>query len=77
MSLNDSDEQLIKAIYGGIKQSHEEGHKLELQKRFTKRICNSIDSLKKKINFLDWALVIATVIGAIATALIAYKTFFY
>ena len=43
--------------------------------RCTEDLEKAISQLRRKITFLDWALVSAAVVGAIATGLIAYKTF--
>lgn len=42
----------------------------------TEDLEKAILELKRKINFLDIMFVIASVIGAIATGLMAYKLFF-
>jgi hypothetical protein len=36
----------------------------------------SATTLSKKVYFLNWVLTIATIIGGIATALLAYKAFY-
>ena len=36
----------------------------------------SAAALSKKVYFLNWALVAATAVGAIATAVLAYKAFY-
>ena len=73
------------ATANGIR--HERG-KAELDAKIANEICKTIDSLKiaiiessktndklgKKIYWLNIILAIATFIGAIATAFIAYKT---
>ena len=40
-----------------------------------KEASESANSLSKKIYFLNWVLTIATAIGGVATALLAYKAY--
>lgn len=47
----------------------------DLEKAF-RDASNSANSLSEKIFFLNIILVIATIIGAVATAAIAYRSFF-
>jgi len=70
-------EDLLKDLYGTSQPGsvvHEQ-QKMAIFVRCTEDLEKAIHELKKKINFLDVALVIATCVGAIATALMAYKAF--
>ena len=53
-----------------------EQQKAAILVRCTEDLEKSIDRLNKKITILDVVLGSATVVGAIATAVIAYKTIF-
>ena len=53
-----------------------EQQKMAIMVRCTEDIENAISKLNRKINGLDIALKIATIIGGIATGLMAYKIFF-
>ena len=50
--------------------------KMAIIVRCTQDLEKSILELKRKINFLDVMLVVASFIGAVATGLMAYKIFF-
>lgn len=70
--------QILEEMYGTAQPRsvvHEQ-QKSAIIVRCTEDLERAIKTLNKKINGLDLALKIATFVGGIATALIAYKTFF-
>jgi hypothetical protein len=72
-----SKNEILEEMYGTADPHsvvHEQ-QKMAIMVRCTEDLEKAISKLSNKITFLDWALTGATVVGAIATTLIAYRTF--
>ncbi len=73
-----SKEELLKSLNSTASPNSPHYGKIQMAilVRCTGDLEKSILELKRKINFLDVMLFVASVIGAVATGLMAYKTFF-
>ena len=70
---HETDDQLVRDVAGDMGSARNQAAQMELQRRLVYGLSTSIKSLKHKVLWLDIVLAAATVVGALATLIIALR----